>query len=53
VVRKSFKTGGISNALDGTEEGVVFTEETPETKTTSSSRQIVRMKWMASIDILG
>ena len=30
MVRKSFMTCGISNALDGTEDDVVFTEESPE-----------------------
>lgn len=30
VVVKSFKTCGISNALDGTEDDVVYSEETPE-----------------------
>ena len=30
MVVKSFKTCGISNALDGTEDGVVYSEETPE-----------------------
>ena len=30
MVRKSFKTCGISNALDGTEDDAVFPEESPE-----------------------
>jgi len=30
MVIKSFKTCGISNALDGTEDDVVYSEETPE-----------------------
>ena len=30
IVIKSFKTCGISNALDGTEDDVVYSEETPE-----------------------
>ena len=30
MVRKSFKTCGISNAMDGTEDDVVFTEESTE-----------------------
>ena len=30
VVVKSFKTCGISNALDGTEDDVVYSEEIPE-----------------------
>ena len=30
MVRKSFKTCGISNAMDGTEDDAVFTEESPE-----------------------
>ena len=30
MVVKSFKTYGISNALDGTEDDVVYSEETPE-----------------------
>ena len=30
MVRKSFKTCGILNALDGTEDDAVFTEESPE-----------------------
>ena len=30
MVRKSCKTCGISNAMDGTEDDVVFTEESPE-----------------------
>ena len=30
MVRKSFKTCGISNALDGTEDDAVSTEESPE-----------------------
>ena len=30
MVRNSFKTGGISNGMDGTEDDVVFTEESPE-----------------------
>ena len=30
MVIKSFKTCGISNALDGTEDDVVHSEETPE-----------------------
>ena len=30
MVRKSLKTCGISNALDGTEDDAVFTEESPE-----------------------
>ena len=30
MVVKSFKTCGISNALDGTEDDVVYSEETPE-----------------------
>ena len=30
MVSKSFKTCGISNALDGTEDDAVYSEETPE-----------------------
>ena len=30
MVRKSFKTCGISNAIDGTEDDAVLTEESPE-----------------------
>ena len=30
MVRKSFKTCGISNAMGGTEDDAVFTEESPE-----------------------
>ena len=30
MVRRSFKTCGISNALDGTEDDAVYKEETPE-----------------------
>ena len=30
MVRKSFKTCGISNALDGIEDDAVFTQESPE-----------------------
>ena len=30
MVIKSFKTCGISNALDGTEDDVIYSEETPE-----------------------
>ena len=30
MVRKSFKTCGISNAMDGTKDDAVFTEESPE-----------------------
>ena len=30
MVRKSFKTCGISHAMDGTEDNAVFTEESPE-----------------------
>lgn len=30
MVRKSFKTCGISNAMAGTEDDAVFTEESPE-----------------------
>ena len=39
MIRNSFKTCGISNAMEGTEDDAVFTEESPEIEFETDSKK--------------